>query len=236
MSICQYCKREFKRPCACALHERTCSLNPDPKPYEHKIPKQVKKPCECKICHIVFPSRSEMRIHFKSEHKELTRSRDLKICKLCGQEYVNIRKHNRVCQNKEHHHKFTDDEKKSLSQKRIAYLKANPDKHPWKYNNKFKSKPCEHLKDYLRDRDISFEEEYTDPTWDRSYSMDIAIVDKKIDLEVNGNQHYDKGKLKENYQRRHDYLESLGWTILEIPYLNCFKNNELQKIFEKISK
>jgi very-short-patch-repair endonuclease len=212
-------------------------LNPNPKPYIHVIPKQNKRgDWECKKCHQKFESRTEMRKHFREEHKELTRSRELKICNLCGQEYVNIRKHNQVCPNKEHHHKFTDAEKKELSMKRIAYLKANPDKHPWKDNSKFKSKPCEQLKAYLRDRNISFEEEYTDSTWDRNYSLDIAIVDRKIDLEVNGNQHYNNGKLKEKYQKRHDYLESLGWMVLEIPYLNCFKENELQKIFEKVSQ
>lgn len=236
MIICKFCNKPFTKLCACVLHERTCSLNPDPKPYKHIVPKQKKRgDWECKKCHQKFESRTEMRKHFMEEHKELTRSREIKICEKCGAEYVNIRKHKQICPNLVHHHVFTEDEKRSLSEKRIAYLKANPDKHPWKNSLKFRSEPCEKLKEFLLSKGVTFKEEYTDQNWDRSYSMDIAILDKMIDLEVNGNQHYIDGKLKPKYQRRHDYLTSLGWEVIEIPYMECFKIDGLQKIFEKIS-
>ena len=40
--------------------------------------------------------------------------------------------------------------RQKISEKRKAYLKAHPDEHPWKRNNKFKSIPCEHLKEILK--------------------------------------------------------------------------------------
>ena len=109
------------------------------------------------------------------------------------------------------------------------WLKNNPDKHYWKTNQP--SKPCEHLKTLLRNKNITFEEEYTDSNWKHSCSLDIAFLDKKIAIEVNGNQHYKEGQyfqggeLKEYYQNRHDYLISEGWTIYEIHYLKCYDEN-----------
>ena len=212
-------------------------MNPNPSPYKHIMPKQEKKGnWQCNVCKQKFESKNEMRNHFKDSHKELTRSRGVKICKLCGAEYVNIRKHNKVCPNRSHVHHFTEEERAYLSEKRRKYLRENPDKHPWKGNSKFISVPCEKLKNYLRENDIKFEEEYTDPNWNRLYSMDIALLDKKIDIEVNGNQHYNGNLLKERYQIRHDYLESQGWTVIELHYSKCFKDDELLKILEKVKE
>ena len=53
----------------------------------------------------------------------------------------------------------------------------------------------------------------------RNYSIDIALPERKIAIEVNGNQHYNSdGSLKEYYQYRHDYLTNLGWSVNEIHY------------------
>lgn len=66
--------------------------------------------------------------------------------------------------------------RKKISKSRIKFLKANPDKHPWKNKEKFISKPCEHLKQLLKDKGYTFEEEYTDARWNHFYSLDIAFL------------------------------------------------------------
>ena len=48
---------------------------------------------------------------------------------------------------------MSDEEKNCVRIGRIKYLKENPDKHPWKKNDKFKSKPCEKFKKMLIDND-----------------------------------------------------------------------------------
>ena len=88
------------------------------------------------------------------------------------------------------HHKHTQDTKNKLSILRKKYLKENPDKHPWKKHNKFKSIPCEKLKIFLKENNISYVEEYSN--FDRYFSIDIAFPNEKIGLEINGNQHYDR--------------------------------------------
>lgn len=124
--------------------------------------------------------------------------------------------------------------KQKISKKRKEYLKNHPNEHPWKKSDKFKSKPCEHLKEILR-KDFNFEEEYTDIRWKHNYSVDIAFLDKKLAIEVNGNQHYNNdGTLAEYFQKRHDYLLSEGWTILEIHYAACYKNDKIDELKDAI--
>ena len=129
-------------------------------------------------------------------------------------------------------HKQTEETKKLLSKKRIEYLINNPDKHAWKRNTKFKSVPCEELKNKFRALGINFIEEYC-PFIDSAISLDIAFPDIKIGIEVNGNQHYNRdGSLKEYYQLRHNRLEEAGWTIYEIHYTICYNLKNFEDILK----
>lgn len=124
-------------------------------------------------------------------------------------------------------------EKMSLIKKK--FYKENPDKHIWKRHDKFKSVPCEKVKQWLSSKNIQFIEEYNIPESERSYSIDIAFPDKKIGIEINGNQHYNKdGTLSEYYQKRHDYIESLDWKLYELHFSICFNLNEFEKLLSNI--
>lgn len=108
------------------------------------------------------------------------------------------------------------------SESRKRYLRENPDQHPWKKSDKFMSKPCEYLKNKLRDANISFVEEYS-PLEERHYSVDICFPDEMIAIEVNGNQHYNNdGLLTPYYQERHDMIEAAGWKVIELHYSTVY--------------
>ena len=110
-----------------------------------------------------------------------------------------------------------------LSNKRKQWLKDNPDRHPWKNRDKFKSEPCEKAKEFLHSLGVSFVSEFSPQIEGRYFSVDIALPDKMIALEINGNQHYERnGQLKPYYQERHDLLTSHGWNVFEIHYSACF--------------
>jgi hypothetical protein len=131
--------------------------------------------------------------------------------------------------------KLSDQVKEQISIKRKQWLKDNPDKHPWRNKDKFKSKPCEKVKEFLSSKDIQFIEEFIPEIEGRSFSIDIAMPDKMIALEINGNQHYEKdGSLKPYYQERHDLLESNDWDVYEIHYSACFKLDKLEEFFYKL--
>lgn len=129
---------------------------------------------------------------------------------------------------------LTEATKQKIREARMKWLSANPEKHPWKSKNKFKSVPCENLKELIQKEGISFAEEYS-PFQDYHISIDIAFPDKKIGLEVNGNQHYNRaGQLTKYYQNRHDRLTSAGWLIYEIHYSCCFTKERIIPIITEI--
>jgi very-short-patch-repair endonuclease len=131
----------------------------------------------------------------------------------------------------------TDDAKRKISEFRKKYLSENPDSHVWKRNDKFKSTPCEILKNYLRSKNINFEEEYTNHgVKKRFFSIDIAFPDKKLAIEVNGNQHYEsRGVLKPYYTIREKLLKEVGWSVIQIHYSLCFKEESLEKIYKMVA-
>ena len=190
---------------------------------------------KCRFCGSVFDTRKKLFEHLALTHSRERRKRN-QICEFCGQVMNNIREHNRVCVKRPHGpHKWTKEEKELQSEKRKAYLKQNPDKHPWKLRGKFRSVPCERLKSKLLADGFEFLEEYTDTQWSHSYSIDIAILDKKIGIEVNGNQHYLRtGELKPVYQKRHDYLTSQGWKLIEVHYANCYHDDKIKELEDAI--
>jgi very-short-patch-repair endonuclease len=130
-------------------------------------------------------------------------------------------------------HKWTEEEKKIISEKRKKWLKENPEKHVWRKKTKFVSTPCELLKTFLRDSGIEFEEEAI-VSEDRNYSVDILIPSKNLIIEVNGNQHYEKdGRLRPYYQERHDHISLLGWKVLEVHYTMAFNHKLIEKMINE---
>jgi len=131
-------------------------------------------------------------------------------------------------------HKQSDETKKTISKKLKDYYNDNPDKQNWLVNRN-KSKPCEFLKHVLRDREFFFIEELK-PLNDYSYSIDIALPEYKIGIEVNGNQHYKKCNqfiLDDYYQIRHDLIEKSGWKLVELHYKTVYDKN-INLIIDKI--
>lgn len=133
------------------------------------------------------------------------------------------------------YHKQSEKTKKLLSEKMKNYLKNNQGKHVWKKNSKFISTPCQMFKNFLSNNGVSFYPEYTDSKWQHNYSIDIAFVNEKVGVEINGNQHYNSdGTLKQYYRIRQDYLKSCGWKIIEIPYSMVWNDDFKEKILNDI--
>lgn len=127
-------------------------------------------------------------------------------------------------------YKISDETRKKISKGRKKYLKENKDKHVWKRSDKFTSEPCEHLKKILKENDINFVGEYQ-PLEDRFFSIDIALKDKKVGVEINGNQHYNKDKtLKKYYRERHDLITADGWKLYEVHYSKCYNDQFVKKL------
>lgn len=108
-----------------------------------------------------------------------------------------------------------------MSQTRIRLLEENPDKVPYKANHysKGRSYPEQYWKEILDQNSIQYEEEYPISF----YSLDFAIVDKKIDLEIDGEQHYVDQRIVESDIKRTKFLEDLGWKVIRIRWADYQK-------------
>ena len=196
--ICKYCGKTISNKGCLVLHERSCQLNPNKENIIHKYDN-----------------------NFISWNKGLTKETSESI-KRGHDKWMQLYNEGKI---KFNPHKWTEEEKKNLSEKRKKWLAEHKDEHVWRRDSKFLSQPCENLKQYLRDKNINFVEEY-EPFDDINYCLDIAWPDEKIAIEVNGNQHYNKdGSLSNYYQKRHNLFIERGWKIFEIHYSKCFNIN-----------
>jgi len=122
---------------------------------------------------------------------------------------------------------LTEEHKANTANGIKKYLKENCNGSMF-YKNAKKSIPCEHLKSILKENGFDFVEEYQ-CFEEYFYRLDIAFPSKKICFEVNGCFHYDNtGKLKPEYQERHNFIISKGWNIVEIPHMMVY-NKEYTK-------
>lgn len=112
-----------------------------------------------------------------------------------------------------HHSQETKDK---LSKIRIDYLTEHPEMVPYKLNHysNGKSYPETYWMGILDANNI----EYTDEHRIGLYSLDFAILDKKIDLEIDGDQHHLDERIAKSDIRRTEYLESLGWRVIRVKW------------------
>jgi hypothetical protein len=213
--------------------------------------------CKCKICNKEFSKIRHLSSHLSKYHNiklldYYIEYEKFKIpkCIICDKDakiysgiiYSNTCGDKECIRNQSKLRIHSTETKILQSEKRKNFLKLNPDKHSWKKKNKQLSVPCELFKTKLNNSNINYVEEYS-PVEDRFFSIDIAFPDKKIGIEINGNQHYDNnGKLKKYYQERKDIIEKSGWKLYDIYYtkvydvyfcdsfINEFKNNNLETV------
>lgn len=239
---CQYCGKTCKRPGTLKLHEQSCRANPNRIHIKHtycNLPISCIHPptkpggWKCPFCPCIFNTKNKLYEHRHAEHKDTIKTRLKHMqCPYCHETYKGSKRdHYKLCPQKPHGpHKWTIEERLHLSSVKKQFAKEHPDKCNWKTSEKFISPPCETLKEILSKNNFIFSSEYTDSTWTHAYSLDIAFVDIKLDIEVNGNQHYCGGQLKPYYQARHDYLTSQGWEVIELHFKDCYRQDKIERL------
>lgn len=70
------------------------------------------------------------------------------------------------------------------------------------------------------------------PVW--KYFLDFAIVDLKLNIEIDGSQHYRDENSIQHDKERNEYLKSIGWKIYRIKWAD-FKENAKEEIKELVS-
>lgn len=183
---CQFCDRETTNAGANKAHENRCKLNPDPVPLNK-------------------PRRPP---GYKGEN-QYTKAKRLGLPKPERSEET-ISKIRKASIGRRH----TEETKNKISKARQKYLAENPDKVPYKLNHysKGRSYPEQFWKEIFDNHGVQYSEQYKIHT----YQLDFALVDQKIDIEIDGEQHYLDERIIQSDKRRNKYLEELGWKIIRI--------------------
>lgn len=210
MYKCKYCNREIKNKGALIVHEKSCLLNPNRKKCKNRIGNHGKTKGYKGTNQFIKAKQECKQLNVSEETKEKIRK------SLLG--------------------KHLSDEHKNNIRKGLQHWK---DTHKEEFINysKQKSKCAENFKNYLKQNNINFIEEYCPYPNERLYSLDIAWPDEKIAVEINGSQHYDKnGNLNQYTLDKQIFFEKKGWKIIQIYYKWCYgvieNYKEINSIFD----
>lgn len=115
----------------------------------------------------------------------------------------------------------SDETKRKISESRIKYLVENPDKVPYRLNHSSKESFAEKTFRILLEQNEIFGWTQEHPI--SIYQLDFAFIEKKIDIEIDGNTHLIE-KVKEIDKRRDLYMKEKGWKVLRIKAVDLKKN------------
>lgn len=193
--FCKYCGKEYKNKKSLVQHEIRCKENPD------------------KINVIVEGFNKRGRIAW---NRGLTKETDERLRKSSETFKQNIKYGKTIIKG----HPHTEETKRKISEKRKKYLLENPDKVPYLLNHSSKiSYPEKYFIKLFKEENINLQHHYRIHT----YELDFCNLDKKIDLEIDGEQHYLDKKIQISDIKRNEYLKNLGWTIKRIRWSNYQK-------------
>lgn len=128
----------------------------------------------------------------------------------------------------------TEATKKKISLKRKKYLEEHPDQVPYLLNHYSKgdSYPEKYFKELFEVEKIDLKHHLQVGL----YQLDFYNIECKIDIEVDGEQHYLDKRIVESDIRRTEFLEKQGWKVFRIRWSEYQKlpMDERKKLIDKI--
>ena len=189
---CQYCGKECKNKNSLCNHERLCSKN---------------------------PNRQELiREGFNNQgrvawNKGLTKetSDSLKRASETLQRRYYSKEIIPFWSGKTH----TEETKEKISRARKEFLSEHPEKVPYVLNHSsITSYPEQYFIELFRKEGIALIYHYRIS----KYELDFCDLDRKVDIEIDGDQHYLDKRIKQSDIERDNYLQSLGWKVVRIKW------------------
>lgn len=109
--------------------------------------------------------------------------------------------------------KHTEETKKKMREKRLAWMKANPERTAWRLKNMSYPEKCfqKILEDNGLDKKYLIYREYSV----FPYFIDFAFINEKVAVEIDGSQHLEEDRRKRDNEKD-ALLISNGWRVLRI--------------------
>ena len=207
---CQYCGKECKNRNSLCNHERLCSKNPNRQEFIREG----------------FNNQGHV-----AWNKGLTKETNDTLMKFSEDLH-------RKYQNKELvppwlGRKHTEETKEKISRARKDFLSQHPEKVPYVLNHSSSTSYPEHYFIEL------FTKENIDLVYHHrisKYELDFCDLDRKIDIEIDGDQHYLDKRIRQSDIERDNYLQSLGWKVVRIKWSDYQRLSieDRRKVIEEI--
>lgn len=232
--ICNVCNKEFKSKQALGGHKTAAHKSGPRYAVKRKINKtKDAKIFECQFCHRQTTNAGANKKHENSCSKNPNyvkggrkpgykgTNQFIKATELGLDKPVSSLSTRKKLSQANLGKKQSQQTKEKISKSRIKYLSENPDKVPYKLNHY--SKGPSYPERYWKKIFDKFGIKYTEQYQIHIYQLDFALIDAKIDIEIDGEQHYLDERIVESDKRRNKYLENLGWKIIRIRWSNYKK-------------
>lgn len=111
--------------------------------------------------------------------------------------------------------KHSEETKAKISVSRKKYLEEHPEMVPYKLNHKSKgeSYPEKYFREWLEKEGIQFQQEFQF----HLFSFDF-LINEKIDLEIDGDQHFLDQRIAEHDRHRNKTVEEAGYIVKRIAW------------------
>ena len=131
--------------------------------------------------------------------------------------------------------KHTKEEKLKISNSRKKYLSEHPDKVPYLINHSSNmSYPEKYFKELFEKESIDLQYHYQLG----KYELDFANLQLKIDIEIDGEQHFLDERIARSDADRNDFLLGNGWKVFRIRWADYKKLSleEKQEVIKHIKE
>jgi very-short-patch-repair endonuclease len=125
--------------------------------------------------------------------------------------------------------KHTDESKKIMREKRLEFMKNNPEKTAWRLSNvSYPEKLCiEYIEKNGLNKKFSIVREYSV----FPYFIDFAFVNEMVAVEIDGSQHL-LPERKESDNKKDKLLNELGWLVIRVSEKEIKTN--INDVFDQI--
>ena len=125
--------------------------------------------------------------------------------------------------------KHTEESKKIMREKRLEFMKNNPEKTAWRLSNvSYPEKLCiEYIEKNSLDKKYSIVREYSV----FPYFIDFAFVNEMVAIEIDGSQHL-LPERKERDDKKDKLLNDLGWLVIRVSEKEIKTN--IDEVFKQI--
>ena len=210
MALCEICNREFN------------SFG--------NLQQHIKK---CEKLHLIKDEIIDLYVNKNYSVRDLRKkfklqSDDIKI--ILGDKTRSLAEANKLAHKKyPDNYKHTEESKKIMREKRLEFMKNNPDKTAWRLSNV--SYPEKLFIEYVEsnglDKKYSIIREYSV----FPYFIDFAFVNQMVAIEIDGSQHL-LPERKERDNKKDKLLNELGWLVIRVSEKEI--KTDIVKVFTKI--